>query len=114
MAAIVVQSAKFAEKIMLNKVRQFEKACDKWDRNSKSKLLPVKEDGQERPERVIISLMTDISMNDVKEISKESTDLKKMIKVPMLLFVTGAAMLASLSDLQIKLITAVLEDAKEV
>ena len=57
--------------------------------------------------------MTDISINDVKEISKESTDLKKMIKVPMLLFVTGAAMLASLSDLQIKLITAVLEDAKE-
>ena len=42
LAAIVVQSAKFAEKIMLRKVRQFEKACELWDRNSKSKLLPVK------------------------------------------------------------------------
>jgi hypothetical protein len=47
-------------------------------------------------------------------VSKESIDLKKMIKVPMLLFVTGAAMLASLSDLQIKLIGAVLEDATEM
>lgn len=62
----------------------------------------------------MISVLTSISASDLKEISPESMDLKKMIKVPLLFFVTGAAMLASLSDLQIKLVTAVLEDAKEM
>lgn len=99
---------------MLKSLKKFEIACEKWDRNSQDKLLPEKQSGQERPERVLITVLTSISASDLKEISPESMDMKKMIKVPLLFFVTGAAMLASLSDLQIKLVTAVLEDAKEM
>ena len=45
------------------------------------------------------------------EVSPASLALKKYIKMPLLLFVTGAAMLASLSDLQLKMVGEIYNQA---
>ena len=45
------------------------------------------------------------------EVSPASLSLKKYIKTPLLFFVTGAAMLASLSDLQLKMIGTIYDQA---
>ena len=47
----------------------------------------------------------------VEEVSPASLSLKKYIKTPLLFFVTGAAMLASLSDLQLKMIGTIYDQA---
>jgi len=47
----------------------------------------------------------------VTEVSPASLALKKYIKMPLLLFVTGAAMLASLSDLQLKMVGEIYNQA---
>ena len=47
----------------------------------------------------------------VTEISPASLNLKKYIKTPLLFFVTGAAMLASLSDLQLKMVGTIYDQA---
>ena len=79
-------------------MRQFEKDCEKWD-GSQNNLLPAKVGGAERPERELISVLNDLPGDVVKVVSPNSLNLRKFIKVPLILFVLGASMLASLSDL---------------
>ena len=61
----------------------------------------------------MIQALNDLPVNLVKEVSPDSLDLKKYVKVPLLLFVIGASMLASISDLQLKLIGAIVEEANK-
>jgi len=46
-------------------------------------------------------------------VSPKSVSLKKYVKLPLLLFLSGAAMMVSLSDLSIKLAGAVIDEAQE-
>ena len=62
---------------------------------------------------MLIATISVMSVDDVNQVSPASASLKRFIKVPLVLGVTGAAMLVSLSDLQFKLIGGVLEDAVE-
>ena len=52
-----------------------------------------------------------MSTEQVSDVSPTSIRLKKYIKTPLLFFVTGAAMLASLSDLQLKMVGIIYEQA---
>lgn len=54
--------------------------------------------------------VTDMSVSDVKMISVETMDIKKVVKVPLVYFVMTAAMLASCSNITMKVIGAVLAD----
>jgi len=58
---------------MLESLKKFEIACEKWDKNSlEAKLLPEKHSEQERASRVVISVLTSISASNLKEVSPES------------------------------------------
>ena len=68
----------------------------------------------ERPERELIQVLNALSIEQVKEVSSDSVALKKFVKLPLLLFLSAAAMMVSLSDLSLKLAGAVIEEAKEM
>ena len=87
--------------LLSHKIGKFEKDCVKWDskaENSDRKVLPEGLEG-ERPQRIMIEILNNMSYEDLKKISPDSLTLKKFVKVPMLLFVMGAAMLVSMSEL---------------
>lgn len=110
---VVVMMAKYSGPALLVKLRNFEQDCEKWGDGSQNALLPERVGGVERPERVLIATISGMSVDDVNQVSPSSAVLKRFIKVPLVVGVTGAAMLVSLSDLQIKLIGGVVEDAQE-
>ena len=87
--------------LLSHKIGKFEKDCIKWDsklENSDKKVLPDGLEG-ERPQRIMIETLNSISKEDLTKISPDSLTLKNFVKVPMLLFVMGAAMLCSMTEL---------------
>ena len=67
----------------------------------------------ERPDRMLMSLLYGLPKSSVEEISPDSLKLKAIIKVPLLVFVTSAAMISSISELMMKLVGCILKDAEK-
>ena len=54
-----------------------------------------------------------LPIESVRQVSPESLDLKKYIKVPLLIFATLPAMISSISELLMKIVGCVIKDAEE-
>ena len=67
----------------------------------------------ERTDRCLMSLLYGLPKASVLEISPDSQALKTVIKIPLLVFVTAAAMTSSISELMMKLVGCILKDAEE-
>ena len=109
---------------LLAKLKKFERDCEQFDERNIARggtpLLPKKEratdDSEveaERPDRTLMSLLYGLPRSSVEEISPDSLKLKAIIKVPLLVFVTPAAMISSISELMMKLVGCILKDAEK-
>ena len=112
LTVVVTNSAKLAGPYFIDCLRDFEVDCVVWDNKSQNHILG--EHKGERPERELIQVLNALSIEQVKEVSSDSVALKKYVKLPLLLFLSAAAMMVSLSDLSLKLAGAVIEEAKEM
>lgn len=108
---VVLNLGKLATPLLLTKVRAFEKDCEKWEKTNKSSILPKLEGGL-RSERVLIQVLNEMDVNDVAEVSPQSSHLKMYVKLPMLLFVLGASLLTQVSDIIFKLISETVKEAQ--
>lgn len=109
---------------LLKKLRQFESDCESYDARSSQRglesILPKKEratdDAEveaERTDRDLIKLLYGLPRDSVREVSPDSLGLKTVLKVPMLIFATAAAMISSISELMMKLVGCILKDAEK-
>ena len=109
---------------LLKKLRKFESDCESYDARSSQRglqsILPKKEratdDSEveaERTDRDLIKLLYGLPRDSVREVSPDSLGLKIVLKVPMLIFATAAAMISSISELMMKLVGCILKDAEK-
>lgn len=67
----------------------------------------------DRSDRALIDVLYGLPKQSVKMVSPRSTRLKIWVKLPMILYVTTAAMVSSLSELFVKIVGAIIIDAEE-
>ena len=60
-----------------------------------------------------MNLLNGLPRSSVLQISPDSQKLKTVIKIPLLVFVTAAAMTSSISELMMKLVGCILKDAQK-
>ena len=60
-----------------------------------------------------MDVLYSLPIESVRQVSPESLDLKKYIKVPLLIFATLPAMISSISELLMKIVGCVIKDAEE-
>ena len=67
----------------------------------------------DRSDRVLIDVLYGLPKDSVKMVSARSLWLKIWVKLPMILYVTTAAMVSSLSELFVKIVGAIIIHAEE-
>ena len=67
----------------------------------------------ERADRVLMDILYGLPRESVEQVSPQSLRLKYWLKLPLLIFVTAAAMTSSISELFMKVIGCILKDAEE-
>ena len=58
-----------------------------------------------------MTLLYGLPKESVRQISPDSLSLKRFMKVPLLIFVSAAAMISSISELMMKIVGCILKDA---
>ena len=88
----MANAAALAESVTMPKLRKFETKCLAWDSDRAFKFLPPRQEKGAHPEHVLIEVLAGMTQEDVLSVSAESAHLKRLLKVPLVLFVTTAAM----------------------
>ena len=68
---VVIQSSRFIMPFLAHKIGKFEKDCVKWDTKAENSDKKVLLDGLhgERPQRIMIEILNNMSQEDLNKIS---------------------------------------------